>query len=288
MKSLGSIHNAVRAGVFLSWRTLARHLSPTVPNNRVESAVRWLGFFEAPQPSEIIANYLRGYLLFGRRNPCGEWFHWYRLPTRSVITRETAHVPRRQRPLLHRNDIEFRYNQDFELMIRHCQDGRDGWLTDDAVTVYRKMDALGLIGTVGTYRDGKLTGGFWGLSVGRIFAIMSMFHLEKSAGSLALAALAHSLLQGARWTIIDCGGPGLHWDRYGARNLSVEHFAALVTSQLFAPEHAVEYSAWMRQNDPPRPSRPWSAPWRHRVSLPGSLAYRRKSIPLSRKPGGAF
>jgi leucyl/phenylalanyl-tRNA--protein transferase len=220
-------------------------MSPGVPNNRIESAVRWLGFFAAPEPAEVIANYLRGYLLFGRRNPYGEWFHWYRLPARSVITRDTAHVPRRQRSLLHRQDIDFRYNQDFEVVIRHCQEGRDGWLNDDAVAVYRKMHALGLIGTVGTYREGRLEGGFWGLSVGRVFAIMSMFHLEKTAGSLALASLADSLTHGGRWAVIDCGGPGYHWDRYGARNVSVEHFSALVTSQLFVPEDAIEHSAWI-------------------------------------------
>src|SRR5579871_2622616 len=245
MTSLGSVRNIARAGAFLALRSIARRLSPAVQNTPVESATRWLGFFEAPAPAEVVANYLRGYLLFGRRNPYGEWFHWYRLPARSVITGETAHVPRRQRPLLHRDDIEFRYNQDFEVIIRHCQAGRDGWLTEEAVSVYRKMHTLGLIGTVGTYLDGQLAGGFWGLSVGRVFAIMSMFHLEKSAGSLALAALADSLLHGGRWTVIDCGGPGYHWDRYGAQNVSVEQFSALVTSQLFLPGDAAGYSKWI-------------------------------------------
>ena len=245
MSSLGSVRNIARAGAFLALRSVARRISPVVQNNPIESAARWLGFFEAPAPAEVVANYLRGYLLFGRRNPYGEWFHWYRLPGRSVITRETAHVPRRQRPLIHREDVEFRYNHDFELVMRHCQEGRDGWLTDQAVAVYRKMHTLGLIGIVGTYREGKLIGGFWGLSVGRVFAIMSMFHLEKSAGSLALAALADSLRNGGPWAVIDCGGPGYHWDRYGAQNLSVEDFAALVTSQLFLPEDATSYASWM-------------------------------------------
>jgi Leu/Phe-tRNA-protein transferase len=80
---------------------------------------------------------------------------------------------------------------------------------------------------------------------------MSMFHLEKSAGSLALAALADSLLHGGRWAVIDCGGPGHHWDRYGAQNLSVEHFSALVTSQLIVPEDATGYSAWISSKDTP-------------------------------------
>lgn len=249
--NLSSIRNMARSCAFLALRFLSERMNPAVPNNRMESAARWLGFFEAPEPAEIVANYLRGYLLFGRKNSYGQWFHWYRLPARAVITRETAHIPRRQRPLLHRQDVEFRYNQDFELVIRHCQEGRDGWLTEDAVKVCRKMHALGLIGTVGTYREGKLAGGFWGLSIGRVFAIMSMFHVEKSAGSLALAALTDSIANGGRWSFIDCGGPGYHWDRYGAQNLSVKQFSALVTKQLFDPEDANGYSNWTESTHPP-------------------------------------
>lgn len=241
---LHSLRQTARTSAFVALRSLSPRINPALQGNRLEWMTRWLGFFETPEPAEIIANYLRGYLLFGRSNPHGEWYHWYRLPARSVITRETARVPRRHRPSLHRADIEFRYGQDFEKVIRHCQEGRDGWLTEDAVKIYANLNSLGHIGTVATYCDGRLAGGFWGLSLGRVFAIMSMFHLEKSAGSLALASLTDSLLHGGRWTIIDCGGPGDHWDRFGARNLEVKQFSALVTSQLFDAEAREQWSAW--------------------------------------------
>jgi Leu/Phe-tRNA-protein transferase len=94
-------------------------------------------------------------------------------------------------------------------------------------------------------------GGFWGLSVGRVFAIMSMFHLERSAGSLALAALTDSLTHGGRWSIIDCGGPGYHWDRYGARNFSVKRFSALVTRQLLDPGDVDGISNWTQSEPTP-------------------------------------
>jgi leucyl/phenylalanyl-tRNA--protein transferase len=251
MNNLTSIRNMARASAFLAGRAVLQRINPAIPNNRFESAFRWLGFFQAPDPAEVIANYLRGYLLFGRKNPYGQWFHWYRLPARAIITAQTAHVPRRQRPLLHRQDLEFRYDQDFELAIRHCQEGRDGWLTEDAIEVYQRMYSLHLIGTVGTYRKGELVGGFWGLSVGRVFAIMSMFHLEKSAGSLALAALTDSLIHGGRWSIIDCGGPGYHWDRYGARNFSVKRFSALVTRQLLDSSVVDGTSNWTQSEPAP-------------------------------------
>ena len=205
---------------------------------------RWLGFFEAPEPAEIIANYLRGYLLFGRNTPHGHWFHWYAIPTRSIITRATVRVPKNKQRLLDRGDFEFRYNQDVEQVMRGCQQGRDGWLTEDAVHVYLDLRRLGLIASVGTYREGKLIGGFWGLSVGRVFAIMSMFHLESNTGSMALASLCDTVSRGAQWTVIDCGGPGEHWTRHGAENLTLRQFSALVTSQLCTGDQSLDYTRW--------------------------------------------
>lgn len=236
-----------RGWAFLATRGLLGRLNPQIAGARTEWIFRWLGFFERPEPAEIIANYLRGYLLFGRNTPYGEWFHWYSLPIRSVITHHTAQVPKSKRRLLRSGEFEIRYDQDLEQIMRSCQTGRDGWLTESAVRVYLDMQKLGLIASVGTYRDGQLVGGFWGLSVGRVFGLMSMFHLESNAGSMALAALSDAVSHGGRWSIIDCGGPGEHWRQYGARNLSIPQFSALVTSQLFGADQSLDYSRWTKR-----------------------------------------
>jgi leucyl/phenylalanyl-tRNA--protein transferase len=236
-----------REWTFLAIRGLLRRFHPQIAGTRPESLFRWLGFFERPEPAEIIANYLRGYVLFGRNTRYGEWFHWYTVPERSVITRQTAQVPRRKRGLLQSGKYEFRYDQDVEQIIRFCQNGRDGWLTESIVRVYLDMQKLGFATSLGTYHDGRLVGGFWGLSVGRVFCIMSMFHFESNAGSVALSALSDEVRRGGRWSIIDCVGPKEHWDRYGAQNLSVRQFSALVTSQLFDPGQSLNYSRWTKR-----------------------------------------
>ena len=236
-----------RGWTFLLTHGVLSRLHPQIGGTRPESIFRWLGFFERPEPAEIIANYLRGYLLFGRNTPHGEWFHWYSLPIRSVITRHTARVPKSKRRLLRSGEFEFRYDQDLEQIMRSCQKGRDGWLTENAVRVYLDMHKLGLISSVGAYRDGQLLGGVWGLSVGRVIGLMSMFHLESNAGSMVIAALSDAVGHGGRWSIIDCGGPGEHWSQYGARNLSVPHFSALVTSQLFDADQSLDYARWAKR-----------------------------------------
>jgi leucyl/phenylalanyl-tRNA--protein transferase len=183
---------------------------------------------ESPSAAEIAANYTRGWVLFGVRMRGLGGLEWRRFPKRAVITRETAHVPKRLRSIQRRQDLVIRYDQDFEAIVEHCRQGRPGWLTDQAVSAYRSLYERGFIATVGTYRDGRLVGGMWGITVGRVFGLMSMFHLENHAGSLALAAVADCVRDGERWSLIDCGELKDNSKRFGAYEIPSDQFCELV------------------------------------------------------------
>jgi Leu/Phe-tRNA-protein transferase len=78
-----------------------------------------------------------------------------------------------------------------------------------------------------------LIGGFWGVSIGPVFGVMRMFHLEKNAGAVAVAKFTETVAQrGYRWSIIDLGHPGTFWDKFGTRAISSRSFSELVTNQL--------------------------------------------------------
>jgi leucyl/phenylalanyl-tRNA---protein transferase len=181
-----------------------------------------------PAPSEVLANYARGWVLFGIPDNRMASLEWRTFPRRAIITPETAKVPKRLRPIQRRSELEVRFDHDFETIVRHCQEGRDGWLTPETVDVYRRVHALGFISTVGTYRDGRLVGGLWGVVLGRTFGIMSMFHTEDHSGSLALAALIEEVRDGDRWSMADCGQLKENFVRYGAFEVPIEQFCEMV------------------------------------------------------------
>jgi leucyl/phenylalanyl-tRNA--protein transferase len=188
------------------------------------------GFASArPQASEVLAAYTRGWLLFGVPDSPLTSFEWRWLSRRAVITTDTAEVPKRILSVQRRGEFEIRHDEDFEAIVEACQDGRYGWLTREAVDVYREVCELGFISTVGAYRDGRLVGGLWGIAVGRTLAIMSMFHHENHAGSLAVAALVEDVRDDGRWSTLDCGGEvTAHFKRFGAHEVSPEQFSELV------------------------------------------------------------
>jgi leucyl/phenylalanyl-tRNA--protein transferase len=246
-ESTNILRRVLKASALVIVRFLIQPFNPAILGNRTELLVRRLGFFQAPKPEEIIANYLRGYILFGRPSVRGAWFHWYRVSVRGVITSDSAVIPRRLVPILRRGDFEFRYDQDVEAILRQCQEGREGWLTPEVVNIYLDMFKSGWVATVGAYKDRKLVGGFWGLSLGRVFAIMSMFHLEKNAGALAVAALTEIVAQEGRWSVIDCATGGF-WERFGAQALTVDQFSAFMTNAVLGPSPALQTGL------PPKPA----------------------------------
>jgi leucyl/phenylalanyl-tRNA--protein transferase len=194
------------------------------------------GFASArPQVSEVLAAYTRGWLLFGVPDSRLTSFEWRWLAQRAVITAEKAEVPKRLLSVQRRGELEIRHDEDFEAIIEACQDGRSGWLTREAVDVYREMCEMGFIATAGAYRDGRLVGGLWGIAVGRTLAIMSMFHHENHAGSLVLAALVEEVRDGGRWSVLDCGGElKTHFKRFGAHEISPDQFSELVWGSVYS------------------------------------------------------
>jgi leucyl/phenylalanyl-tRNA---protein transferase len=186
--------------------------------------------WSTPTASEVIANYTHGLVLFGRPDARRVKFEWRSFPMRAVITKETARVPRRLRGIQRRGELEVRVDQDFETIIRACQEGRAGWMwiTPALIDVYREVRSLGYVSTVGTYRDGQLVGGLWGIGIGGAFGLMSMFHREDHAGSLAMAALVDALVTEGRWSLIDFGVMTANFARYGATEIPVAEFRELL------------------------------------------------------------
>lgn len=199
---------------------------PLLPPTKPRITYTW----STPAAAEVIAHYTAGQVLFGRPGARRVKFEWRSFPTRAVITKETAKVPRRLRSIQRHGELEVRFDQDLEAIMRACQEGRADWMwvTPALIDVYRELHALGFVSTVGTYRDGRLVGGLWGLGIDGAFGLMSMFHREDHAGALAMAALVDALVHEGRWSVIDLGVMTPNFGRYGATDIPVAEFRDLV------------------------------------------------------------
>jgi len=148
---------------------------------------------------------------------------WWSPNPRLVITPESLHVSKRLRRELRRTPFVVTFDTAFEDVIRNCAEKRgpnreSTWIIPDMMEAYVDLHRYGVGHSVECWRDGRLVGGLYGLSLGRCFFGESMFSHERDASKVALVYLVR---QTARWQFpfVDCQVPNDHLLRMGAMEL---------------------------------------------------------------------
>jgi leucyl/phenylalanyl-tRNA--protein transferase len=150
-------------------------------------------------------------LLLGYRMGIFPWYHdglpilWHSPDPRCVIRTDQVHVSRSLARVLKHGEYEVRYDTAFSGVIRACKEapraGQDGtWITDEMEEAYVKLHELGFAHSVESHFEGKLVGGLYGVSLGRMFFGESMFSWRSNASKVALVTLAGRLAdEGSRF-----------------------------------------------------------------------------------------
>lgn len=120
---------------------------------------------------------------------------WYSPDPRCIIDLQNFHISKRLARTYRQNKFELKVNSAWDEVIRICaRSETEGiWITQDIVRVYTELHKRGFAHSVEAYKDGKLAGGLYGISLGGAFMGESMFHLERDASKICLAYLVERL-----------------------------------------------------------------------------------------------
>ncbi|MCO5172257.1 MAG: leucyl/phenylalanyl-tRNA--protein transferase [Planctomycetes bacterium] len=118
---------------------------------------------------------------------------WWSPDPRTVLELDRLHVPRRLQRTVRQGRFEVRVDTAFEEVVAGCADRPSTWISADFVRVYGELFRRGVVHTVETWRDGRLVGGLYGVSLGAAFMAESMFHRETDASKVAVVALVERL-----------------------------------------------------------------------------------------------
>jgi leucyl/phenylalanyl-tRNA--protein transferase len=116
----------------------------------------------------------------------------------------------------------------FDQVITECaqvrlENSEGTWIVDDMVRAYCRLHESGFAHSVEAWKDNRLAGGLYGVSLGRCFFGESMFTRITNASKVALVALAEHLKQ-LDFALIDCQITTAHLVRFGAREISRAHY----------------------------------------------------------------
>ncbi len=157
----------------------------------------------------------------------GQPILWWSPDPRLVLYPGEVHVSRSLGKTLRQRRFEVSFDRDFAAVISGCAARDSTWITAEMRAAYLRLHALGRAHSVECWCDGRLVGGLYGVSIGRVFFGESMFSLERDASKVALVTLARTL---ERWgyALMDCQVESDHLMSLGARNLAREHFLRLL------------------------------------------------------------
>ncbi len=157
---------------------------------------------------------------FGETDP----LLWWSPPERAVLQPGQLRLSARTRRHLRQQPFDIRFDTAFESVIGHCAQvpraGQDGtWITPEMREAYVALHRAGHAHSVEAWRDERLAGGLYGVSLGGAFFGESMFSLEPESSRAALAAL-DGRLQAWGFTLLDGQLPHGGLTGYGFRSVS--------------------------------------------------------------------
>ena len=160
---------------------------------------------------------------------------WVDPRRRGILPLDAFHVARRLRRVVRQRIFEIRCDNAFEDVIRACAEASEKrpntWINDEIVRLYAALFTRGAAHSVESWRDGKLVGGLYGVSLGAAFFGESMFSAETDASKVALVHLVARLRLGG-FRLLDTQFLTPHLARFGGIEISRRHYHRLLAEAL--------------------------------------------------------
>ena len=125
----------------------------------------------------------------------GEPVCWWSPDPRAIFELDGFHCSRRLLRTIRSGKFRVTVNGDFDGVVRGCahRPGEGTWITPEMAEAYGRLHGLGHAHSVEAWLGDELAGGVYGVAVGGLFAAESMFHRQRDASKVALAALIDRL-----------------------------------------------------------------------------------------------
>lgn len=144
---------------------------------------------------------------------------WWSPDPRCILPTREVHVSRRMSRRLRQGGFAITMDRAFADVIAACAEPREyepeTWITPAMKRAFCRLHEAGWAHSLEVWRGETLTGGIYGVAIGRMFFGESMFHRETDASKIALIALCRQL---AAWEfpLLDCQVYSPHLERMGA------------------------------------------------------------------------
>lgn len=167
-----------------------------------------------------------------------ERIYWLDPEQRGILPLDDFHLPRRLLRTLLSGPFTVTADADFAGVIAGCAEQRPGreqtWINEEIERLFVELARDGHAHSVETWRDGRLVGGLYGVSLGGAFYGESMFSRERDASKAALAHLVARLRLGG-YTLLDTQFVTTHLAQFGAIEIPRARYKQVLAAAIARP-----------------------------------------------------
>ena len=160
---------------------------------------------------------------------------WVRPETRGIIPLDGFHVPKSLAKTLRKGLFDIRFDSDFEATIDACAEKREErastWINAPIRQAYVELHRMDHAHSVEAWRDDRLVGGLYGVSLGRVFFGESMFSRETDASKVCLVRLVERL-KARNFVLLDTQFSTEHLKRFGAVDVPRAKYETMLAEAL--------------------------------------------------------
>lgn len=164
-----------------------------------------------------------------------EEIFWVDPDSRGILPLDGFHVPRSLAKRVRRGDFSVTVDTAFDQVIAACAESGPGrsntWINQTIRRLYSALARAGHAHSVECWRNGKLVGGLYGVSIAASFFGESMFHRERDASKVALVHLVARLKAGG-YTLLDTQFVTDHLARFGVKQIGRRDYHAMLDEAL--------------------------------------------------------
>ena len=215
-------------------------------------------------PALLIRAYAAGVFPMAEQRDSEEVF-WVEPRRRGILPLDGLHVPRSLAKVVRQDRFTVTANRCFRDVMLACAEPRPGreqtWINDSILEAYTALHHKGFAHSIECWREGRLAGGLYGVSLGAAFFGESMFSRMTDASKVALVHLVARLKVGG-FRLLDTQFLTPHLARFGPIEISrieyrhrlraaLEAEGDFFTIDSLAEAHAAGETASGRYSAPP-------------------------------------
>jgi leucyl/phenylalanyl-tRNA--protein transferase len=183
-------------------------------------------------PERLILAYQNGIFPWYNEN---EPIIWHAPNPRFVLFPEKFKKSDSLKQLIKKQLYTCTFNMQFEDVMRNCKTikrkNEDGtWISNEIIEAYYRLFQYGFAQSVEVKnKEGKLVGGLYGVTIGKVFFGESMFSIEPNTSKLALAWL----IENSDYKLVDTQVYTNHLNSLGAEFISLKKFLLLLQKYIY-------------------------------------------------------